>query len=158
MIQRNEIDFALVNNITAVSPSHVVDFLGQEEMAAVCAASYLSGRGTLSLEELSRQPLLLREPEAVPATAWMRCSNRGLQSRPPGGEHQHRQSPQLCSGGSGESPSCPRSQVRQALADGSVRELQISGPTFSQQYFLVYHRNKYLTTGMKQVIQSSGRK
>ncbi len=129
-------------------------FLGQEEMAAVCAASYLSGRGTLSLEELSRQPLLLREPEAVPATAWMRCCKTvGCKavplveraSAPPVSSAVQRRVRGIAI--------LPRSQVRQALADGSVRELQISGPTFSQQYFLVYHRNKYLTTGMKQVIQ-----
>ena len=47
----------------------------------------------------------------------------------------------------------PRSQVRQALAEGRLRELEINGPTFSQQYFLVYHRNKYLTDGMKRVIE-----
>ncbi|CDC67961.1 MULTISPECIES: LysR family transcriptional regulator [environmental samples] len=153
MIQRNEIDFALVNNITAVSPSHVVDFLGQEEMAAVCAASYLSGRGTLSLEELSRQPLLLREPgsgtrnsvDAVLQTVGCKAV--------PLVESISTASLLSCAAAGQGIAILPRSQVRQALADGSVRELQISGPTFSQQYFLVYHRNKYLTTGMKQVIQ-----
>ena len=82
MIQRNEIDFALVNNITAVSPSHVVDFLGQEEMAAVCAPAYLAGQASLSLEALARHPCCCGNRAAAPATAWT-PSCRPWDAKPP---------------------------------------------------------------------------
>ena len=153
MIQRNEIDFALVNNITAISPSHVVDFLGQEEMAAVCASSYLQGQDTLSLEELSRQPLLLREPGSGTRNSVDAVLQTVGRKAVPLVESISTASLLSCAAAGQGIAILPRSQVRQALAGGDVRELQISGPTFSQQYFLVYHRNKYLTAGMKQVIQ-----
>lgn len=153
MIQRNEIDFALVNNITAVSSSHVVDFLGQEEMAAVCAPAYLPGQSSLSPEELARQPLLLREPgsgtrnsvDAILQTVGRKAS--------PLVESISTASLLSCAAAGQGVAILPRSQVQQALAEGRLRELKMDGSIFSQQYFLIYHRNKYLTDGMKRVIQ-----
>ena len=153
MIQRNEIDFALVNNITAVSPSHVVDFLGQEEMAAVCAPAYLAGQTSLSLEALAQQPLLLREPGSGTRNSVDAILQTVGRKAAPLVESISTASLVSCAASGQGIAILPRSQVRQALAEGRLRELEINGPTFSQQYFLVYHRNKYLTDGMKRVIE-----
>lgn len=153
MIQRNEIDFALVNNITAVSPSHVVDFLGQEEMAAVCAPAYLAGQASLSLEALARHPLLLREPGSGTRNSVDAILQTVGRKAAPLVESISTASLVSCAASGQGIAILPRSQVRQALAEGRLRELEIDGPAFSQQYFLVYHRNKYLTDGMKRVIE-----
>ena len=36
---------------------------------------------------------------------------------------------------------------------GSLRELTVVGGSFCRNYFLVRHRGKYLTDGMRRVIQ-----
>ena len=47
----------------------------------------------------------------------------------------------------------PRSLVERDVARGSLRELTVVGGSFCRNYFLVRHRGKYLTDGMRRVIQ-----
>ena len=61
MVLQNEIDFALVDNVSSASRSQRVSPLFRETMAAVCAQGFLSGQTALPLSELAEQPLLLRE-------------------------------------------------------------------------------------------------
>ena len=60
MILQNELDFAVVDNVT-VSPHYLVEPLCGEELAAVCAPGYLTEKDSLSLAELAAERLLLRE-------------------------------------------------------------------------------------------------
>ena len=60
MILQNELDFAVVDNVT-VSPHYLVEPLCGEELAAVCAPGYLEGKNSLTLAELAEERLLLRE-------------------------------------------------------------------------------------------------
>lgn len=46
-----------------------------------------------------------------------------------------------------------RSLVERDVARGSLRELTVVGGSFCRNYFLVRHRGKYLTDGMRRVIQ-----
>ena len=54
MILQNELDFAVVDNVT-VSPHYLVEPLCGEELAAVCAPGYLEGKNSLTLAELEIQ-------------------------------------------------------------------------------------------------------
>ena len=54
MILQNELDFAVVDNVT-VSPHYLVEPLCGEELAAVCAPGYLEGKNSLTLAELEVQ-------------------------------------------------------------------------------------------------------
>ena len=152
MVLQNELDFAVVDNVT-VSPQYLAEPLLQEDLAAVCAPSYLPGRDRLTLEELAGERLLLREQgsgtrnsvdagfqavaarapavlESVSTAALLACARQGLGIT-----------------------LLPRSLVAEDLKRGTLRELTVAGGTFRRTYFLVYHRHKYLTAGMRQVIR-----
>ena len=47
----------------------------------------------------------------------------------------------------------PRSLVEADLVSGRLRELAVADGAFRRTYFLVRHRSKYLTGGMRQVLQ-----
>ena len=70
MILQNELDFAVVDNVT-VSPHYLVEPLCGEELAAVCAPRLSGGKELLTLAELAEERLLLREQAAAPGTVWM---------------------------------------------------------------------------------------
>ena len=46
----------------------------------------------------------------------------------------------------------PRSQTAEPLRSGAVRELTITDAVFQRTYFLLCHKNKYLTEGMRKAI------
>ncbi len=152
MILQNELDFAVVDNVT-VSPHYLVESLREEALAAVCAPEYLPGRDTLTLAELAEERLLLRERgsgtrnsvdgvfqaagipvrpvlESVSTAALLACARAGIGIT-----------------------LLPRSLVEADLAAGRLRELAVADGAFRRTYFLVRHRSKYLTGGMRQVLQ-----
>ena len=152
MILQNELDFAVVDNVT-VSPHYLVEPLREEALAAVCAPEYLSGRDTLTLAELAGERLLLRERgsgtrnsvdgvfqaagipvrpvlESVSTGALLSCTRAGLGIT-----------------------LLPRSLVEADLSAGRLRELAVADGAFRRTYFLVRHRSKYLTDGMQRALQ-----
>ena len=152
MILQNELDFAVVDNVT-VSPHYLVEPLREEALAAVCAPEYLPGRDTLTLAELAEERLLLRERgsgtrnsvdgvfqaagipvrpvlESVSTAALLACARAGIGIT-----------------------LLPRSLVEADLVSGRLRELAVADGAFRRTYFLVRHRSKYLTGGMRQVLQ-----
>ena len=152
MILQNELDFAVVDNVT-VSPHYLVEPLREETLAAVCAPAYRMDRETLTLAELAGERLLLRERgsgtrnsvdgifqaagipvrpvlESISTTALLACARAGIGIT-----------------------LLPRPLVEADLASGQLRELAVSDVVFRRTYFLVRHRSKYLTDGMKRVIQ-----
>ena len=145
MILQNELDFAVVDNVT-VSPHYLVEPLCGEELAAVCAPGYLEGKNSLTLAELAEERLLLRERgsgtrnsvgataqpvvESVSTAALLACARAGLGIT-----------------------LLPRSLVVTDLERGDLRELAVEDGGFHRSYFLVRHRSKYLTDGMKRVIR-----
>ena len=152
MILQNELDFAVVDNVT-VSPHYLVEPLREEALAAVCAPSYQTDRETLTLAELAGERLLLRErgsgtrnsvdgvfqaagipvrpvQESVSTGALLACARAGIGIT-----------------------LLPRPLVEADLAAGRLRELAVADAAFRRTYFLVRHRSKYLTDGMRQVLQ-----
>ena len=145
MILQNELDFAVVDNVT-VSPHYLVEPLCGEELAAVCAPGYLEGKNSLTLAELAEERLLLRNSvdaglqgagataqpvvESVSTAALLACARAGLGIT-----------------------LLPRSLVVADLERGDLRELAVEDGGFHRSYFLVRHRSKYLTDGMKRVIR-----
>ena len=142
MILQNELDFAVVDNVT-VSPHYLVEPLCGEELAAVCAPGYLEGKNSLTLAELgsgtrnsvdaglqgagaTAQPVV----ESVSTAALLACARAGLGIT-----------------------LLPRSLVVADLERGDLRELAVEDGGFHRSYFLVRHRSKYLTDGMKRVIR-----
>ena len=152
MILQNELDFAVVDNVT-VSPHYLVEPLREEALAAVCAPEYLPGRDTLTLAELAEERLLLRERgsgtrnsvdgvfqaagipvrpvlESVSTAALLACARAGIGIT-----------------------LLPRSLVEADLVSGRLRELAVADGAFRRTYFLVRHRSKNLTGGTRLLLQ-----
>ena len=151
MLLRNELDFAVVDNVT-LSPGLVALPLCREPMAAVCGPEYRSG-DSITLAELAGERLLLREEgsgtrgsiDAVfqaagtPASAFLDSSSTAALL--------------ACTQAGLGITILARSLVEAPLQAGSLKELAITDGAFFRQYYLAYHKNKYLTGSVRQVIQ-----
>ena len=143
MILQNELDFAVVDNVT-VSPHYLVEPLCGEELAAVCAPGYLEGKNSLTLAELAEERLLLRER----GSGTRNSVDAGLQ-----GAGASTAALLACARAGLGITLLPRSLVVADLERGDLRELAVEDGGFHRSYFLVRHRSKYLTDGMKRVIR-----
>lgn len=152
MILQNELDFAVVDNVT-VSPHYLVEPLCGEELAAVCAPGYLEGKNSLTLAELAEERLLLRER----GSGTRNSVDAGLQgagaTAQPVVESVSTAALLACARAGLGITLLPRSLVVTDLERGDLRELAVEDGGFHRNYFLVRHRSKYLTDGMKRVIQ-----
>ena len=149
---QNELDFAVVDNVT-VSPHYLVEPLCGEELAAVCAPGYLEGKNSLTLAELAEERLLLRER----GSGTRNSVDAGLQgagaTAQPVVESVSTAALLACARAGLGITLLPRSLVVADLERGDLRELAVEDGGFHRSYFLVRHRSKYLTDGMKRVIR-----
>ena len=150
--RENELDFAVVDNVT-VSPHYLVEPLCGEELAAVCAPGYLEGKNSLTLAELAEERLLLRER----GSGTRNSVDAGLQgagaTAQPVVESVSTAALLACARAGLGITLLPRSLVVTDLERGDLRELAVEDGGFHRSYFLVRHRSKYLTDGMKRVIR-----
>ena len=153
MVLRNEIDFALVDNVSSASRSQRVSPLFRETMAAVCAQVFLSGKTALPLSELAEQPLLLRESGSGTRSSVDAVFQAAGLKAVPVVEGISASALLSCAATGAGITILPRSQVERPLRDGAVRELTITDAVFQRTYFLLCHKNKYLTEGMKKAIE-----
>jgi len=151
MLLRNELDFAVVDNVT-LSPGLTALPLCREPMAVVCRPDYRSG-SQITLAELAGERLLLREEgsgtrgsiDAVfqaagtPVTAFLDSSSTSALLS--------------CAQAGLGITILARSLVVSSLRDGTLKELSVPGTDFFRQYYLAHHKNKYLTGSVRQVIQ-----
>lgn len=152
MVLQNEIDFALVDNVSSASRSQRVSPLFRETMAAVCAQVFLSGKTALPLSELAEQPLLLRESGSGTRSSVDAVFQAAGLKAVPVVEGISASALLSCAATGAGITILPRSQVERPLRDGAVRELTVTDAIFQRTYFLLCHRNKYLTEGMKKAI------
>ena len=132
MILQNELDFAVVDNVT-VSPHYLVEPLTLAELAEERLLLRERGSGTRNSVDAglqgagaTAQPVV----ESVSTAALLACARAGLGIT-----------------------LLPRSLVVADLERGDLRELAVEDGGFHRSYFLVRHRSKYLTDGMKRVIR-----
>lgn len=152
MILQNELDFAVVDNVT-LSPHYLAEPLCGESLAAVCAPVYLPGKDTLTLAELAGERLLLREQgSGTRSSVEAGFQQAGVPIRP-AVESISTAALLSCARAGLGITLLPRSLVERDVARGSLRELTVVGGSFCRNYFLVRHRGKYLTDGMRRVIQ-----
>ena len=152
MVLQNEIDFALVDNVSAASRSQHVTPLLRETMAAVCAPDLFPGRREMTLAELAEQRLLLRESGSGTRSSVDAVFQAAGLKAVPAVEGISASALLACAAAGAGITILPRSQIEAALQAGTVRELTVTDAVFQRTYFLVCHRNKYLTEGMKQAI------
>ena len=152
MVLQNEIDFALVDNVSSASRSQQVTPLLRETMAAVCGPDVLPGQDHLTLAELAGQRLLLRESGSGTRSSVDAVFQAAGLKAAPVVEGISASALLACAAAGAGITILPRSQVAGPLAEGRVRELTVADAVFQRAYFLVHHRNKYLTDGMRQAI------
>lgn len=151
MILQNELDFAVVDNIT-VSPGYVVTHLCREAMTAVCSPDYLPGRACVTPAELAAEKLLLRERGSGTRNSVDALFQAAGCSVVPVLESTSTATLLACAEAGLGITILPRSLAEPSVRAGRLRELPLAGGTFERDYFLVYHRSKYLTPSMRQVI------
>lgn len=151
MLLRNELDFAVVDNVT-LSPGLVALPLCREPLAAVCRPDYRAG-DAITLAELAGERLLLREAGSgtrgsidavfqaagVPASAFLDSSSTSALL--------------ACAQAGLGVTILARSLVADSLKKGMLKELTVTDGSFFRQYYLAHHKSKYLTGSVRQVIQ-----
>ena len=134
MILQNELDFAVVDNVT-VSPHYLVEPLCGEELAAVCAPGYLEGKNSLTLAELAEERLLLRER----GSGTRNSVDAGLQgagaTAQPVVESVSTAALLACARAGLGITLLPRSLVVADLERGDLRELAVEDGGFHRSYF-----------------------
>ena len=151
MILQNELDFAVVDNVT-VSPHYLVEPLCGEELAAVCAPGYLEGKNSLTLAELAEERLLLRER----GSGTRRSVDRVFE------EHSLSPQPFLESVSSTALIEAARaglgvlilspSLARRELETGALLPLKVPGSRFFRQYFCALHKQKALSPPLEELL------
>ena len=153
MVLRNEIDFALVDNVSSASRSQRVTPLFRETMAVVCAPGDLPGRSQLTLSELAEQRLLLRESGSGTRSSVDAVFQAAGLKATPVLESISASALLACAAAGAGVTILPRSQTEGPLREGTVQELTVTDAVFQRSYFLLCHRNKYLTPGMQKAIE-----
>lgn len=152
MLLRNELDFAVIDNVKGLEALRTVP-LGKEEMAVVCRPDHRSGN-SITLEELAGERLLLREKGSgtrdsigtvfgaagLTVSAFLDSSSTyALLS---------------CAKEGRGVTILPRSLTAEALREGTLKELSVADGAFFRRYYLAHHKNKYLTDSVRQVVQA----
>lgn len=153
MVLRNEIDFALVDNVSSASRSQRVTPLLREMMTVVCAADRPPERRTLTLAELAEERLLLRESGSGTRSSVDAVFQAAGLKATPVLESISASALLACAAAGAGVTILPRSQTEGPLREGTVQELTVTDAVFQRSYFLLCHRNKYLTPGMQKAIE-----
>lgn len=153
MLLRNEIDFALVDNVSSASRSQRVTPLFQETMAVVCAPDRLPERTDLTLADLAEERLLLRESGSGTRSSVDAVFQAAGLKAAPVLESISASALLACAAAGAGITILPRSQAEGPLQAGTVRELTVTDAVFQRTYFLLCHKNKYLTPGMEKAIE-----
>ena len=149
---RSELDFALIEG-SVHSDGIVCETYLRDRLAVVCSSlSPLCAQGTITVEQLLAQPLLLREPgsgtrelfdnimapfEHPYAPSWESTSTQALVG--------------AVAMGLGISV-LPYPLVADSIKEGVVFELLVEGIRFDRGFHIVYHKNKFLTALAKEFI------
>ena len=151
-LDAGKLDFAVVEGFfDKTSYDHLR--YASEPFVAVCAPGYLTEKDSLSLAELAAERLLLRER----GSGTRNSVDAGLQgagaTAQPVVESVSTAALLACARAGLGITLLPRSLVAANLERGDLRELAVKDGGFHRSYFLVRHRSKYLTDGMKRVIR-----
>ena len=121
-------------------------------MAVVCGHDFLPGRQQVTLEELAQARLLLRESGSGTRSSVDAVFQAAGLKAVPVVEGISASALLACAAAGGGITILPRSQTEAPLREGKVRELTVTDAVFHRTYFLLCHKNKYLTTGMQKAI------
>lgn len=151
MLLRNELDFAVVDNVT-LSPGLTAVPLCREPLAAVCRPDYRPG-SRITLSELAGERLLLREEGSGTRRSIDGVFQTAGESASAFLDSSSTSALLACAQAGLGITILARSLVREPIRMGALKELSVTDGNFFRQYYLAHHKNKYLTAGIRRVIQ-----
>lgn len=152
MLIENKLDFALVE--TPVHQEHLISEAYMEDTLAVIAPARNPFRANqiLSKEEFMQQKFLLRELGSGTREVFNQVmEHHGLKADPVWEAMSTTALVNAVIHGLGIS-AVPRRMVTGVLKQGQVYELKIEGMEFHRCFYIVYHRDKFLTKSMETFI------
>lgn len=149
-LAENTLDLAIVDSLSLDGSFHR-QLLSAEVMEAVASPS-LQLPERISLKKLAAQELLLRETgSAGREVVEMVFRQNGLLLRPTVESASSLALLSLAEQGLGVSI-LPAALTARSASEGRLMRLQVEHISFERSYYLVYHRNKYLSEAMKGII------
>lgn len=144
----NNLDFAVMDE-PKENKHFISKLIRKDEMALVCAGEFpLSS--VIELNELDQIPLLVREEGSGSRKPLEQMMNYHADYSPDIVMESISTMSliEACKRGRGVL-FLPRAVLVPFLKKGELREIQITGQRFERNYFLVYHKSKFLTKSMK---------
>ena len=147
---RDELDAALVEgSITSAYPTQI-PFL-EDELIFIISPALLPPEG-FTREQLTELPFILREKGSGTRNLFEHVMNQHhLQCHVTGSYNNTESIRQAVAAGLGISAISSR-LVAKELQEGKLASFTIPGITFRRSFRIVYHKNKYLTAGLKTFI------
>ncbi len=150
MIVQNEIDFAILDNVTATK-NYCITPLYSERMYALCTPDYLN-EDDISIDQLYKEKLLLREKGSGTRTVTdMIFASFGYNATPAIESTSTKSLIDCTKLGLGIAI-LPSELVESEMKCGKLKKLSVLDCVFERKYVLVYHKNKFLTRGMMKVL------
>lgn len=152
MVGKNEVDLAFYEGPDPGPPFFSLPF-SSYRLIPICAPGHrFAGRQNLSLDTMLREPLLLREEGSAIRDVFdgfLRVRQR--QAAPSMTSVNSQSLIRAVRAGLGVSL-LPDAVVKEDLAAGNVARFGIKGMNLANENSLVYHRDKYLTEGLREIM------
>lgn len=152
-LMNNELDFALFEGLPGNS-SLVAEPYMQDHLSVICPADGRFPQGAcIPVEEFCRQDFLLREPGSGTREVFERVMrNAGVSVCPIWEAVSTTALINAVISGLGISV-LPHRLVQEALQRGDVQEITVEGLDFKRRFYMIYHKEKYLTASAKAFLQ-----
>lgn len=151
-VREGQLDIGLVEG--AVSDDTLIfrSFM-EDSLTAVCGPGHpFSQRDNVSLDDFLSQPLLLRERGSGTRELFQSAVTLlGMQLDPAWESVSTTALIRATEAGNGVSV-LPEKLVEEYLAAGRLKKVALQNPQLSRSFFLIYHKNKYLSAGMRRLI------
>ena len=148
-ILANELDFALIEGI-AHDQNIVSTAYASDHLSIICSSdSSLGNAGAISLDEFKKQRFLLREPGSGTREVFDReMAGFGIVITPVWEAMSTTALINAAAAGLGIAV-LPHRLVQDAVESGAVKIINAEGPDFSRNYYIIYHKDKFLTDPAK---------
>jgi len=145
----NELDFALIEGIPH-SPALVSEAYMDDHLTAICSAKgSLACGGTMSLEEFKDQPFLLREKGSGTREVFDRAVEKAGFSVEPVWEATSTASLINAAINDLGIAVIPYRLAEVPIKQGLVHQLEVKGLDFSRKFYIIYHKEKFLTSSAR---------
>lgn len=149
MLRKNELDLALMEEIKA-APDLIEDFFHDDRIVIVADPEHeLFDSKEVTVNDIVNEHLLLREKGAGVRNLFeLRMNQIGLSIKP---YWESTSTTALINAAENKMGIAvlPFQLVKEHIALGSLKEFKMKGMDFSRKLTIVYHKNKFLTSAMK---------